>query len=124
MSATNTTSANTTSANTGVPFVNSLRARPGVISVGDTSGGTVLHLRVEMPEVWDTVRIDAPANEPVLAVKVHALQALCPGALFHDDYVIKLRGIEVLDESVSLQAAGARDGSIFLVTRRHRRPVR
>jgi hypothetical protein len=107
-----------------VPFVTSLRSRPGVLNVGDTSSGPVLHLRVEIPEVWDTVRIDAPATEPVLAVKVHALQALCPGALFHDDYFIKLRGNEVFDESVSLQDAGARDGSIFLVTRKHRRPVR
>ena len=106
------------------PFVTQLRARPGVLTVGDTSSGQVLHLRVEMPEVWDTVRIDAPANEPVLAVKVHALQALCPGALFHDDYFIKLRGNEIFDETVTLQQAGALDGSIFLVTHKRRRPVR
>jgi hypothetical protein len=77
-----------------------------------------------MPEVWDTVRIDTAAVEPVRAVKVHALQALAPDALFQDDYVIKLRGNEVLDETQSLQAVGALDGSIFVLTRRHRRPVR
>jgi hypothetical protein len=106
------------------PFVTSLRSQPGVITIGDASRGEILHLRVEVPEVWDTVRIDVFADEPVLAVKVHALQALCPGALFHDDYFIKLRGNELFDESVSLRAAGALDGSIFLVTRKRRRPVR
>ncbi len=107
-----------------VPFVTQLRARPGVIAVGDQTANNILHLRVELPEVWDTIRIDAPADEPVLVVKVHALQALAPGALFHEDYVIKLRGCEVLDESKSLREAGAIDGSIFLLTHRRRRPVR
>jgi len=106
------------------PFVTTLRSRPGVITVGDVSGSDVLHLRVEIPEVWDTVRIDASPNEPVLAIKVHALQALCPGAMFHDDYFIKLRGIEVTHESQSLREAGAIDGSIFLVTKKRRRPLR
>ncbi len=106
------------------PFVTALRARPGVIALGDPSPTAVLHLRVEMPEVWDTVRVDASGDEPVLALKVHALQALAPNALFHDDYVIKLGGCEILNESQPLEAAGVRAGSILLLTRRRRRPVR
>jgi hypothetical protein len=48
-----------------------------------------------------------------------------PGAELRDeDYVLKLNGWEVLDESASLAATGAVDGSIFLVTGRRRRPVR
>lgn len=107
-----------------VPFVTTLRARPGVIALGPSGAANVLRLRVEMPAVWDAVRIDAPATEPVRALKVHALEALCPGALFQDDYVIKLRGIEILDETQSLQQVGAVDGSIFLLAHRRRRPVR
>jgi hypothetical protein len=107
-----------------VPFVTSLRARPGVITIGPGNAHDLLHLRVEMPEVWDTVRIDVPASDPVLALKVHALQALAPAAARHDDYVVKLRGIEVMDEGKSLREAGALDGSIFVVTRRYRRAVR
>ena len=106
------------------PFVTSLRSRPGVVTVGDATGPNVLHLRVEMPEVWDTVRIDASATDSVRAVKLHALEALRPGALFHDDYFIKLRGNEIFDETVSLKEAGALDGSIFLLTQKRRRPVR
>lgn len=109
------------------PFVVQLRSRPGVSvlpAAGDGSERGTLHLRVEMPEVWDVTRVDASPDEPVLAVKVHALAALYPRARSHDDFVIKLRGIEIFDESASLADAGARDGSTFLLTHRRRRPVR
>lgn len=109
------------------PFVAELRSRPGVSVLphaeADAEGG-LLHLRVEMPEVWDVARINAAPSEPVLAVKVHALAALYPRATSHEDFVMKLRGIEIFDESMSLVDAGARDGSIFLLTHRRRRPVR
>lgn len=106
------------------PFVTSLRSRPGVLVLGNATVGDVLHLRVEIPEVWDVVRIDALASDSVRAVKLNALLALCPDALFPDEYFIKLSGCEILDESISLSHAGAKDGSIFLVTHRRRRPVR
>lgn len=109
------------------PFVVQLRSRPGVSVLaqrGDDTEGETLRLRVEMPEVWDVARIDALPGEPVLAVKVHALAALYPKARSHEDFVIKLGGIEIFDESASVADAGARDGSIFLLTHRRRRPVR
>jgi hypothetical protein len=103
-------------------FVNALRAQRETLRIeGD---GPRLTVRVEMPEVWDTVRIEAPAAEPVLSLKVRALEALYPEAEFHDDYVLKLRGYEVLDENEALGAVAATDGSTFLLTSRRRRPVR
>jgi hypothetical protein len=83
-------------------------------------------IRVEMPEVWDTVRIVVAPSEPVLAVKVAALQALYPEAPpeLHADFVVKLRGWEILHEAESLTEAGAIDGSILLLTFRRRRAVR
>jgi len=105
-----------------LPFVATLRARKETIHVG-ASGGTPLTLRVEIPEIWDTVRIQAQPTESVLAVKVAALGALMPRA-DQRDYVMKLGGFEVLDEQQMLSQSGATNGSIFLLTYRRRRPVR
>ena len=41
-----------------------------------------------------------------------------------NEYVLKWRGFEVLDEQAPVTVAGAREGSTFLLTYRLRRPVR
>ena len=104
------------------PFVAQLRSRPEVIRLG-TTGEPVITVRVQVPEVWDTVRIDASPDTPVLVLKERALETLMPGAE-PVEYVTKLRGFEVLDETASLSAAGVVTGSTLLVTSRRRRPVR
>ena len=105
------------------PFADQLRARPGtiVLSPGATPRLTI---RVQSLEQYDVVRIDAPADESVVNVKVAALAVLDPVAAFHDDFVVKHRGVEMLDERVSLTAAGIPDGAIISVSHRRRRPVR
>ncbi|HEU5478370.1 MAG TPA: hypothetical protein VFU90_00995 [Candidatus Tumulicola sp.] len=104
------------------PFVTTLRARRETVRLG-TPNGAAFTLRVELPEQWDVVRIVAPPNERVLAVKVAALAVLDPRADVRE-FVIKINGREVLDEQRSVSDVGARDGSIFLITHRRRRPVR
>lgn len=105
------------------PFVTTLRARPGTLRIGDGAQPPIT-VRVQMPEVWDTVRVELPASEPVLSLKVRALEALFPEGDFHEDFVLKLQGFEVLDENAPVSDVGAVDGSIFLLTHRRRRPVR
>jgi len=105
------------------PFVAQLRARPGVLRLG-ADGQLRITLRVQMPEVWDVVRIETPSTEPVAAVKASALDALYPHGEPADAFVMKLNGYEVLNEAVSVADAGATDGSTFLLTSRRRRPVR
>lgn len=105
------------------PFVAQLRSRPGVVSIG-ANGQPRISLRVQMPEVWDVVRIETPATESVSAVKAEALAALLPNGEPPDAFVLKLNGYEVLDESVSVADSGATNGSTFLLTYRRRRPVR
>lgn len=107
-----------------IPWVQQLRTRGAVVAVGAPSGDDVLHLRVEMASAWDAIRMQAMPGDSVRALKLNALDAFAPGALFPDDFMIKLRGHEILDESISLADAGAIDGSIFLVAHRYRRPVR
>jgi len=92
--------------------------------MGPTVPGPVLRLRVQLAALWDAVRVDAAGSESVRAVKLNALHLLSPGALFPDDFQVKLGGVEILDESVTLADAGVRDGSVLLVSHRHRRPVR
>lgn len=99
-----------------------LRTSRKAIRVG-TAGANALTIRVEVPERWDVALIAAAPETSVLDVKEAALRDVSPDD-DPSDYVIKLRGFEVLDESVSLAGAGARNGSIFLLTNRRRRPVR
>ena len=106
------------------PFVTQLRTRGNTIELASPNGPAIT-VRVQMPEVWDAVRVHASPDERAITVKRRALEALKPGAELRDeDFVLKLNGWEVLDESASLAATGAVDGSIFLVTNRWRRPVR
>lgn len=105
------------------PFVNSLRSRSSTIRLAP-EGVETITIRVEMPEVWDVVRMVVSPTEPVLAVKVRALEAMFPEAQLHEDFVLKLRGWEILDEGAPLAEAGVIDGSILLLTHRRRRPVR
>lgn len=103
--------------------VMSLRVRPGTIRLWQDRQPYIT-IRVEMPEVWDTVRIEAPSTAAVLTVKTQALAALYPEDANAGEFVIKLNGFEVRDERVSLADAGATDGSTFLLTFRRRRPVK
>jgi hypothetical protein len=105
------------------PFVNQLRTRGDVIELA-SPGGPAITVRVEMPEVWDVVRVHASPDERILLIKLRALEALASGSQPHEEYVLKLHGWEVLDENATLASTGAVDGSIFLITSRKRRPVR
>jgi hypothetical protein len=105
------------------PFVAQLRARRDVLELAEP-GAPAITVRVEMPEVWDTIRAVVSPDEPVISLKLRALDALFPAGELQEDFVLKLRGWEVLDEQASLAAVGAVNGSIFLLTHRYRRPVR
>ena len=105
------------------PFVTKLRARRSTIRLAPESAAAIT-IRVEMPEVWDVVRIVVSPTDPVLAVKIPALEALFPEAEMHQDFVLKFRGWEILDEAAPLGEVGVMDGSILLLTHRRRRPVR
>ena len=105
------------------PFVSQLRSRTSTIRLVP-SGATGITIRVEMPEVWDVVRLLVSPKEPLLTVKVRSLEALFPEAELHSDFVLKFRGWEILDESSPLSELGIENGAILLLTHRRRRPVR
>jgi hypothetical protein len=106
-----------------VPFVSELRTTDDVIRVGG-GNGSVLHLRVQAAELWDALRVDAPGSASVVAVKTSALDKFFSVGYNGADFVVKLRGFEILDETASLDASGVKDGSTLLLSRRRRRPVK
>jgi hypothetical protein len=77
-----------------------------------------------MPEAWDAVRFAVAPTESAINLKRRALALLAPGSPFPDDFVLKLRGWEVLDENSPLADLGVQDGSTLLLTNRRKRPVR
>lgn len=106
-----------------IPFVNGLRTRGEAIKLGSPSD-SVLHLRAQVLEAWDAIRIDANPSASVKSLKQLALRELYPDFQKEDEYVVKLQGFEILDEDAPISATAARNGSTFLITDRRRRPVK
>ncbi len=105
-------------------FVTTLRARSIPIRLVAEGATSVWTVRVQGAEVWDAVRVEVLPATLVREVKQAAMAELMPDVDALDGYVVKLGGFEVTDESASVQAAGATDGSTFLIMARRRRPVR
>jgi hypothetical protein len=108
---------------TTTPFVAGLRTPPRALDLS-RKGEQAITVRVELAELWDAVRIVASPNEPVVTIKRAALEKMGAVDERPEEFVMKLRGWEVLDEGESLTDAGAVNGSIFLLAHRRRRPVR
>ena len=104
------------------PFVSGLRTQGAAFRLGSGSG-PVLQLRAQVLEAWDAIRIDADPSASVKSLKQLALKELYPDAQKDDQYVVKLYGWEILDENSSISSTGAKNGSIFLISDRRRRPV-
>lgn len=107
---------------TTLPFVSGLRVQGGPLKLGSGSG-PVLHLRAQVLEAWDAVRIDADPTASVKSLKQLALKELYPDVRHDDEFMVKLHGWEILDENAPISSTAARNGSIFLITDRRRRPV-
>jgi hypothetical protein len=105
-----------------LPFVNSLRAGGPPFVLG-SAANQMLHLRAQVLEAWDAIRIDANPSASVKSLKQLALRELYPDAQHEADFVVKLHGFEILDEDAPISSTPARNGSTFLITDRRRRPV-
>lgn len=104
------------------PFVSGLRTQGGAFRLGSASG-PVLQLRAQVLEAWDAIRIDADPSASVKSLKALALKELYPDVQHDDQFMVKLHGWEILDENAPISSTAARNGSIFLITDRRRRPV-
>ncbi len=104
------------------PFVNGLRTRGEAFKLG-TPSGAVLQLRAQVLEAWDAIRIDVDPSASVKSLKQLALRELYPDSKHEREFMVKLHGFEILDEDAPISSTAAKNGSIFLITDRRRRPV-
>ena len=102
-------------------FVASLRSKRPPINLAEGAG--TITLRVEASDIWETVRVVARPDTSVAELKKRVIADLFPSD-YLADFVLKLKGWEVLDEMASLSGAGITEGSIILLAYRRRRAVR
>jgi hypothetical protein len=105
-----------------LPFVSALRTQGQALRLGSPSSRD-LHLRAQVLEAWDAIRIDADPEASLKSLKELALRELAPHVTDIGEYVVKLHGWEILDENAPISSTAAKNGSIFLITDRRRRPV-
>jgi hypothetical protein len=82
-----------------------------------------LRIRVTVQDAWDEVPLDLPPATSLAELKRAALDATRV-TRDPDEYVLKFRGFELLDESRSLADAGLVPNGAVIVLPRRRRPVR
>jgi hypothetical protein len=84
---------------------------------------SILPVRVMVEDVWNEVFLELPGDAPVSEIKRRALDVT---RVRRDpsEFVLKYRGAELTDESVSLSGAGVVPGGALIVSSRRRRPVR
>jgi hypothetical protein len=78
---------------------------------------------VTVQDTWDEIPLDLPVVASLAELKRAALDAT-KVRRDPDEYVLKFRGFELLDESHSLADAGLVPNGAVIVLPRRRRPVR
>ncbi len=82
-------------------------------------------VRVMVTDVWDQVFLAVEPTMTVAELKRQALgQALKRAPVRLEDYVVKFRGAQVLDESTTLAALGVGANSPLIVLPARRQAVR
>jgi hypothetical protein len=90
-----------------------------------TPVGTRFAVRVMVTDVWDQVFLAVEPTMTVTELKRQALaQALKRALVRLEDYVVKFRGAQVLDESVTLLALGVVPNAALIVLPARRQAVR
>jgi len=83
-----------------------------------------LALKVTLGDTWRPLQLSAAPDETVAQLKVRALAAETIAAERAGEFEVKVGGVLVRDESLTLVAAGIRDGGALVVLARRRRAVR
>ena len=82
-------------------------------------------VRVMVTTVWDQVFLPVDGGTTAAHLKRDALRAALKRSAIDDSaYILKFRGAQVLDESLTLGALGAVANAPFIVLPARRQPVR
>ena len=82
-------------------------------------------VRVMVTSVWDHVFLPVDANTTAAQLKREALRAALKRSTVNpNDFVLKFRGAEVSDESLTLGRLGVVPNAPFIVLPARRQPVR
>lgn len=84
---------------------------------------TALPLRVMVEDVWNEVKLALPEETLLSEVKRRALE-LTRVMRNPSEYMLKFRGAELSDESLSLAQAGLVPNGALIILPRRRRPLR
>jgi hypothetical protein len=104
-------------------FVSQLRSNMPPLELA-APGPSTVSFRVQMAERWEAIRVTATPETTVREVKERVLAVFEPHQPYSDEFVLKLRGWEMLDEGTAIGQSGIVNGSIILLGDRRRRPVR
>ncbi len=81
-------------------------------------------VRVMVTPVWDQVFLPVDASTTAAQLKRDALRTALKRSVDEGAYVVKFRGAQVLDETMTLGALGAVPNAPFIVLPARRQPVR
>jgi len=89
-----------------------------------TAVGEKFAVRVMVTPAWDQVTVAVDEATAVAELKRRALEKALQRPVRAEEYIVKFRGAQVLDETVSLGALGAGPNAPFIVLPARRQPVR
>lgn len=81
-------------------------------------------VRVMVMPAWDTATIQTDGTTTVAQLKREALRATRKTTADEQSYMVKYRGAQVLDESVTVRTLGVVPNAPFIVLLARRQPVR
>ena len=89
-----------------------------------TTAADPFPVRVTVTDAWDQVVLTLGRHETIADLKQRALARALGGTAAPGDYVVKFRGAQILDESLTAAGLGVPPNAAFVVLPARRRPVR
>ena len=94
------------------------------VGSGGVNVGERYAVRVMVTPAWEQVAVQVDGSTTVAQLKHQALRAALKTTAGEDGFLVKFRGAQVFDESITLGHLGAVPNAPFIVLPARRQPVR